>query len=170
MLNKSLRFVDNLSEWSGRVVSLLIYGMLGTLVYEVFARYVFNAPTIWAHETSAFFFGAYFMLGAAYCLRREGMISVDVIYRRLSRRTQAILDVITFFFFLAVCFTLIWPGGIDALHSWRVGEHTNTTWMPPLYPARTVIPVAALLLVLQGIANFIRNARIAFTGRALKEE
>ena len=170
MLNKSLRLIGNLSEWSGRVVSLLVYGIMGTLIYEVFARYIFNKPTIWAHEASGFFFGAYFMLGAAYCLRHEGMISVDIIYRHLSRRTQSVLDVITFIFFAAVCVTLIWPGWIDAIHSWHIGEHTNSTWMPPLYPARTVIPVAACLLLLQGTAKFIRDAITAITGRELKEK
>jgi TRAP-type mannitol/chloroaromatic compound transport system permease small subunit len=170
MLIKSLRFIDSLSDKSGKVVSLLIYGVLGTLVFEVFARYLFNRPTIWAHETSTFFFGAYFMLGAAFCLRREGMITVDIIYGRLSRRTQAWMNMGTFLFFLAVCLVLIWLGGKDAIYSWSVWEHTNTTWEPPLYPFKTVIPVAAFLLLLQGIARFIRDASIAFTGKELKED
>ena len=169
MLSKSLRFIDILSEWSGKVVSVLIYGTLLTLVYEVFARYVFNAPTNWAHETSAFFFGAYFMLGAAYCLYREGMISVDIIFRRLPKRTQAILNVITFIFFLGVCFILIWYGGIAAADSWRAEEHSNSVWRPPVYHIRTAIPVGAFLLVLQGIAKFIRDASIAFSGKELEE-
>jgi len=170
MLKKVLRAIDTMSEWSGWVVSLLIYGVMGTLVYEVCARYIFNSPTIWAHETSTFFFGAYFMLGAAYCLRREGMISVDILYCRLPRRIQAMLNLITFGFFLAVCVILIWAGGKDAAYSWSVWERTNTTWEPPLYPLRTIIPVAALMLLLQGIAQFIRDASIAFTGREIKED
>jgi TRAP-type mannitol/chloroaromatic compound transport system permease small subunit len=170
MLQTSLlSFIDNLSEWSGRVVSVLIYGVLLTLVYEVFARYVFNAPTIWAHESSAFFFGTYFMLGAAYCFRHEGMISVDIIYRHLPKRTQAVLNLITFAFFLAICLTLIWIGGIDALDSWQAWENSNSTWAPPLYPIKTMIPIGALLLLLQGIAKFVRDASIAFTGKELGE-
>ena len=170
MLKRILRFIDNLSEWSGKVVSLLIYGVLGTLIYEILARYLFNKPTIWAHETSVFFFGAYFMLGAAYGLKNEGMIHVDIIIRRLPRRTQATLNVITFLFFLAVCMSLVWGGGNDAVYSWRVWEHTNTTWGPPLYPLKTVVPIAAFLLLLQGIAHLIRDACIAFTGKELKED
>jgi len=170
MLNKALRFIDRLSEWTGRITSLLIYGVLGTLIYEVFARYIFNSPTIWAHETSTFFFGAYFMLGAAYCLRHDSMIHVDILSRRLSLRKQAILNVFTFALFVAVCVPLIWMGGEDAAYSWSVKEHTNTTWAPPLYPLRIVIPVAASLLFLQGIARFIRDVRTAFTGKELKED
>jgi|MudIll2142460700_1097286.scaffolds.fasta_scaffold142794_1 TRAP-type mannitol/chloroaromatic compound transport system permease small subunit len=170
MLKKTLRFIDNLSDKSGKVISPMIYVVLGTLVFEVFARYLFNRPTIWAHETSTFFYGAYFMLGAAYCLRHEGMITVDIIQRRLPRRIQALLNMITFVFFLAVCLVLLWLGGKDALYSWKVGEHTNTTWEPPLYPLKTVIPVAAFLLLLQGIARFIRDASIACTGKEVKED
>lgn len=170
MLKKALRFIDQLSEWTGRVTSFLIYGVLGTLVYEVFARYVFNSPTIWAHETSSFFFGGYFMLGAAYCLRHDSMIHVDILCRRLSPRKQAALNVLTFVLFVAVCVPLIWMGGKDAAYSWSVREHTNSTWAPPLYPLRIVIPVAASLLFLQGIARFIRDVSITFTGKELKED
>ena len=170
MLKKTLRFIDQLSEWTGRVTSLMIYGVLGTLIYEVFARYVFNSPTIWAHETSTFFFGAYFMLGAAYCLRHDSMIHVDILSRRLSLRKQAALNVVTFVLFVAVCIPLIWMGGKEAAYSWSVREHTNTTWAPPLYPLKIVIPVAASLLFLQGIARFIRDVSIAFTGKELKED
>lgn len=98
------------------------------------------------------------------------MISVDIIYGRLSRRKQAVLNMITFLFFLAVCYVLIWLGGKEAIYSWNVWERTNTTWEPPLYPLKTVVPVAAFLLFLQGIANFIREFSIALSGKELKEE
>jgi TRAP-type mannitol/chloroaromatic compound transport system permease small subunit len=170
MVRKFLRGIDNLSEKTGRFVSILVYGVLGTLVFEVFARYIFDKPTIWAHETSTFFFGAYFLLGGAFCLRREGMIFVDVIYGRLSRRKQAILNMITFPFFLAVCYVLIWLGTQETIYSWSVWERTNTTWEPPLYPLKTVVPVAAFLLFLQGVANFIRELTIALGRKELTEE
>jgi TRAP-type mannitol/chloroaromatic compound transport system permease small subunit len=170
MLRTILRGVDSLSEKTGKIISILIYGVLGVLVFEVFARYFVDRPTIWAHETSAFLFGAYFLLGGAFCLRREGMIFVDVIFARLSRRKQAVLNMITFPFFLGVCYVLIWLGGEEAIYSWNVWEHTNTTWEPPLYPLKTVTPVAAFLLLLQGFVNFIREASMALRGKELKEE
>ena len=169
MLKKTVHFIDQMSEWNGKITHYLVYGFLGTLVYEIFARYLFNSPTIWAHEISTFFYGAYFLLGAAFSLRRGGMISVDIIVSRLSRRTRASLNVITFFFLLAVCLTLLWLGGNDALYSWSIRERTNSTWGPPLYPLRMVIPISAFLLLLQGIADFIREASIAFTGKELGE-
>jgi TRAP-type mannitol/chloroaromatic compound transport system permease small subunit len=169
MLKKAVHFIDHLSEWNGKITHFLIYGFLGTLVYEIFARYLFNSPTIWAHEMSTFFYGAYFLLGAAFSLRRGGMISVDILVNRLSRRARAFLNVITFFFLLSVCLALLWLGGKDALYSWSIRECTNSTWGPPLYPLRMVIPVSAFLLMLQGMADFIREACIAFTGKELEE-
>ncbi len=170
MLMRILRGIDSLSEFTGKITSILVYGVMGTLVLEVFARYFFDRPTIWAHETSAFLFGAYFLLGGAFCLRREGMIFVDVVYSRISRRKQAAVNMITFVFFLAVCYVLIWLGSQEAIYSWSVWERTNTTWEPPLYPLKTVTPVGAFLLLLQGIANFIREANMALRGKELREE
>jgi TRAP-type mannitol/chloroaromatic compound transport system permease small subunit len=170
MLRKTLRFIDRLSDVSGKIVSPLIYGVLGTLVFEVFARYFFNRPTIWAHETSTFFFGAYFMLGAAYCLRHDGMIAVDIISRHLPLRIQAALNMLGFIILLSICLVLIWFGGKEAIYSWTIWEHSNTTWEPPLYPLRTVVPLASLLLLLQGIARFIRDTSVVLTGRTLKED
>ncbi len=166
MLNRVLRFIDSLSDWSGRIAGVLILGMLGPLLYEVVARYIFRAPTLWAHETSGFVFGFYFMLGAAFCLRIKGHVAVDILYIRLSARAQAILDVITFFLFLAMCVALIWYGGMAALTSWQSNEHTNSVWGPPLYPLRTIVPIGALLLFLQGVGKFIRDVTVAVTGKS----
>src|SRR3990172_12684201 len=167
-MQRTLKLIDGLSYWSGRAVCILIYGMVASLLYEVISRYLFNAPTNWAHDAATYFFGTYFMCGAAYCLRTKRMISVDLIYGRLSRRTQAIINVCTFIFFLAICYTLIWLGGKDAIASWRVGERSiASTWRPILYPLKMVIPVATFLLLLQGLADFVREASMAFTGKEL---
>ncbi|MCK4794857.1 MAG: TRAP transporter small permease subunit [Desulfobacteraceae bacterium] len=166
MLNRVLHFIDSFSDWSGKIASVLVFGILGVLLYEIVARYLFNAPTLWAHETSGFIFGFYFLLGAAYCLRTKGHVSVDILYDRLSTRTQAILDVVTFVLFLAVCITLIWYGGKAAANSWRLNEHTSSLWGPPLYPLRTVVPIGALLLLIQGVGKFVRDFTTAVTGKS----
>lgn len=166
ILNRFLQLIDSFSDWSGKIVSVLVLGILGVLLFEIVARYVFHAPTLWAHETSSFIFGFYFLLGAAYCLRVKGHVSVEILYDRLSPRTKAILDVVTFFLFLAMCITLIWYGGKAAANSWRLNEHTNSVWGPPLYPLRTVVPIGALLLLIQGIGKFVRDLTVAVTGKS----
>jgi TRAP-type mannitol/chloroaromatic compound transport system permease small subunit len=155
-----------MSEWSGHLSSFLIFGILGTLLTEILLRYIFDLPTIWAHELSGFIFGAYFMLSSAYVLHIKGHVGVDIVYGRLPVRTRAIIDLITFIFFVLVCITLIWWGGRVALQSWQTGERTSSDWLPPLAPIRTVIFIGALLLLLQGVTKFVEDLRIAFHKRS----
>ena len=166
-----MRFIDRVSYWSGTITSFLIYAMLGSLLIEVIARYAFNSPTSWAHDVATYSFGAYFMLGAAYALRSGRMISVDIIFGRLSRRNQAIVNSLTFIFFLSVCYVLIWQSGHDALLSWNARERSiYSTWGPPLYPLKMVVPIATFMLLLQGVANVIREVTIALGGNASEDK
>lgn len=153
-----LKFIDRMSGWTGRATSYLVLLLSGVVMYEVVCRYVFNAPTIWAQETSTFLYGAFFMLGGAYVFLIDGHVRVDIFYTRLSRRGKAIVDLISFpiFFFLFIGI-LVWEGGKMAIWSWSIWEHTQSPWSPPIYPLKTVIPVAALLLLLQGIARYVRD-------------
>jgi len=168
IVKRLLRIIDDISDRSGSIISVLWYFMLIPLILEVILRYGFNRPTIWAHEIAAMVFGAYFMLGAAYCLRHKGHIAVDVLYLRLSERKRAIIDIVTFIFFLAICVTLIWHGGIIARDSWQTLEHSNSTFAPPLYYMKTAVPLGTLMLLVQGLAKLIRDFVIAITGKELE--
>jgi len=165
MLKAILRFIDSQSDWTGRIGSVFIFGILGALLFEIFARYLFNSPTDWAHETSAFIFGSYFLLAGAYVLSIRGHVSIDIVYGRLPVRAQAILNLVTFIFLLLMCITLIWWGGQAALRAWQTGETSNSLWQPPTAPIRMMIPIGAFLLLIQGIAKFIRNLNTAITGK-----
>jgi TRAP-type mannitol/chloroaromatic compound transport system permease small subunit len=164
MIDRFLSVVDHISEWVGNFSNFLIFGMLGVLLFEVLARYLFSAPTIWAHELSGFIFGTYFILLGANVLRIKGHVGIDILYGRFPVRVRAIIDLCTFIFFLLVCITLIWWGGQVALQAWQSGERTTSDWLFPLAPIRTIIAIGAILLLLQGIAKFIRDLRIAITG------
>jgi TRAP-type mannitol/chloroaromatic compound transport system permease small subunit len=157
-IEKVLTYVDRVSEWVGKATSYLILLLTAVISYEVVLRYGFNAPTIWAQETSTYIFGAFFMLGGAYVMRHEGHVRVDIVYSRLSPRGRAIVDIITFpiFFFLFLGI-LVMEGTRMAVWSWSIWEHTQSPWSPPIYPLKTVIPVAALMLFLQGAARYIRD-------------
>ena len=157
-LGKVLKFVDGMSEWTGKAASYLVLLLTAAISYEVVARYVFNAPTLWAQEVATYLYGSFFMLGGAYVMRHDGHVRVDIFYSRLSSRGKAIIDLITFpvFFFLFVG-VLVWEGSNMAIWSWSIWEHTQSPWSPPIYPLKTVIPVAALLLLLQGIARYVHD-------------
>jgi TRAP-type mannitol/chloroaromatic compound transport system permease small subunit len=165
-IEKVLIYIDQVSEWTGKATSYLILLLTGVITYEVVLRYGFNAPTIWAQETSTYIFGAFFMLGGAYVMHHDGHVRVDIIYSRLSPRGRAITDLITFpiFFFLFLGILVI-EGTNMAIWSWSIWEHTQSPWSPPIYPLKTVIPVAALLLVLQGAARYIRDVLVLVKNR-----
>lgn len=165
-IEKVLTYVDWVSEWTGKATSYLILLLTAVITYEVVLRYAFNAPTIWAQETSTYIFGAFFMLGGAFVMRHDGHVRVDIIYARLSPRDKAIVDLITFpiFFFLFLGI-LVTEGTKMAIWSWTIWERTQSPWSPPIYPLKTVIPVAALLLLLQGTARYIRDVLILVKNR-----
>jgi len=162
-----VRIIDTTSEWTGKMVSFLIVFAMLVLLYEIVSRYVFHAPTLWAHEVSHHFYGAHFMLGAAYALLHQMHVRTDVIVGRLSPRAQAVVASIAslvFFYFIGL---LLWNGGLMAWTSILRNEHVTSVFRSPLWPAKLTIPIGAFLLFMQGIADFIRNTYYASTGRRL---
>lgn len=162
-----LRIVNSVSEWTGKFVSFLVIVIIGVTIWEVVLRYVFNAPTIWAFDAAYLIFGAYGVLGGAYTLYLRGHVNVDIFYGRLSLRTRAIVDLVTSIFFFLFCGLLLWKGGEMAWDSLKIMERGSSAWSPPVYPIKMTIPIAAFLLLLQGLAKFIRDLLIAATGREI---
>lgn len=153
--------IDFISDWSGKVFSFLAVIVVGVISYEVIARYAFNAPTIWAHETMTYLCGFYYIMGGAYTFYFKGHVSVDVLYVRLSPRVQAIVDLITFPLFFIYLGVLIWTGADYGWESVVFRETSPTAWAPPVYPLKLSIPVGACLVLLQGLAKFVRDFNIA---------
>ena len=151
------RIIDTISDKTGRIVSFLILFLAIALMYEVVARYVFNKPSQWAHELGMFMFGAACMLSGAYVLLHKSHVNLDLLYSRVTRRKQAILDLITAPVFFFVMILILWHGTDFALNSWKMLEISSSPWHPPYYPIKTIIPIAALLLLLQGTVKFIRD-------------
>jgi len=164
-LASMLSIIDSISEWSGRVVCFLIPCTVVVMVYEVVARYGFNAPTEWAYESTIFLFGACMIIGGAYTHRYGAHVNVDIVYGRLSSRGKAILDLFTTMLFFLFVGILLWRGWEFGLTSVRNLEHTDTLWSPPIYFFKMTLPIGAGLLFLQGLAKFIRNLTTAVTGR-----
>ncbi len=165
ILTRLLSIIDRVNKWVGQIIFPLILVMTLVLVYEVVLRYVFNNPTKWAHELSQMVFGTYFMLGAGYAMLHKSHIGVDVFHARLSPRKKAIVDLITsvlFFLFIGV---MLYKGGELARDAWIRGKASETYWGPPLAPLLTMLPLGAFLLLLQGMAKFIRDLITAVLGR-----
>lgn len=162
-----LRIMDHISNWSGKIASFLILAMIVIVGYEVVLRYVFDRPTLWAHESAQFVFGAMSIMGGAYVLYRGAHVKMDVVYSRCSPRKKAILDLITAPIFFCFAVVLLWTSGEIAWESLQELERSNSQWRPPIYPIKMLIPVAALLLLLQGIAKFVRDIFTGITGKEL---
>ncbi|PID35938.1 MAG: C4-dicarboxylate ABC transporter substrate-binding protein [Rhodobacterales bacterium] len=157
LLTRYLVLQDGLSDFVGRAISWLVLGLIGVLMLEIVARYFLNSPTIWAHETSTMLYGAFCILAGTYTLRHRGHVRSEVIYGALNTRWKALMDTIIFAMGLVVLAVFLDMAIDFAAHSWEVREYSNKSiWQPPIYPIKTVIPVAVGLLLLQNIAEFLR--------------
>jgi TRAP-type mannitol/chloroaromatic compound transport system permease small subunit len=153
--------VDRFNSWFGRLWALAIFGVTLAVLYEVVSRSVFGRGTVWSNETTIYLSAVAYLVGGGYALAHRRHVRIDLIHERLSRRTRRLLDGFTFLFFLVYVGALIWVGTTMAWTSFLQGEGTGTPWNPPIWPVKFAIPLAALLLLLQGVANLLRDIGIA---------
>jgi len=164
---RGLIYVDAISNWSGKFVAFLIVFLIGALIWEVVLRYAFDSPTIWVHESCQLIFAIYGILGGAYALLHKAHVTCDLLYVRFSVRVRAILDLITSPMFFIFCGVLLLDSLGFGLTSLKQLQHSTTPFSPPLYPFKLMLPLAALLIILQGLAKFTRDFYVAITGRLL---
>jgi TRAP-type mannitol/chloroaromatic compound transport system permease small subunit len=166
-MEKFLQQIDRLSASVGKAFSWCIVVMILAVCYEVFVRYVLRAPTSWAYDLSYILYGALFMMAGAYTLSRNAHVRGDIFYRLLPPRGQATIDLVLYFaFFLPGILALIWFGIPYVEMSWRF--HEVSVYSPaniPIYPLKTLIPIAAFFLLIQGIAEILRCIICLKTGR-----
>ena len=161
-----LSVADRLSTWSGKVFAWLIVVLMLVVSIEVFKRYILNAPTAWIFDLDAMLYGTLFMMCGAYTLSQDGHVRGDFLYTNMRPRTQASFDLALYIlFFIPGIIALIYAGYYYAGDSWRIGERSNVTYEgPPVAPFKTVIPIAGVLVMLQGIAEIIRCIDCLRTG------
>jgi TRAP-type mannitol/chloroaromatic compound transport system permease small subunit len=150
--------VDRVSTWIGQFFSWLVVGLTALIGYEVFSRYVLNSPHAWAFDAMIMMYGTMFMMAGAYTLSKNGHVRGDILYGFLKPRTQAIFDLILYvIFFIPGVIALAYAGYGYAADSWRILEHSSITADgPPLYPFKTIIPLAGVILLFQGIVEIFR--------------
>ncbi|MDX1344808.1 MAG: TRAP transporter small permease subunit [Sedimenticolaceae bacterium] len=151
------RLVGRINGFTGEFVAY--WSMLAVFVYyyEVIARYVFNSPTNWAHESMFLMFGMQYLLAGGYTLREGSHVRVDVIYTHLSERSKAIMDLITSVFFFIFVITLLVTGWIFFHDSFAIKEVSFTEWGIQYYPVKFALPLGAALILLQGIAILLKD-------------
>lgn len=150
--------IEQLSIRIGRAFGWCILILTLSVVYEVFVRYALNAPTLWVFDMMVQMYGALFLMAGPYALAQDAHVRADVVYRLVSVRWQARIDLILFIvFFFPGMFALVWFGWEIAGDSWRYKE---VSWNSPariqIYFFKTLIPVAGALFIVQGIAECLR--------------
>lgn len=166
MITRFIYSVEGLNVWIGRAFGWCILILTLSVSYEVFVRYVLNAPTVWAFDMMVQMYGALFLMAGPYALAQDAHVRGDVLYRLFPVRWQARIDFVLYLiFFFPGMMALFWYGWEIAADSWRYKE---VSWNSPariqIYFFKTLIPLAGALLMLQGLAELFRCARAMRSG------
>ncbi|RIA47670.1 TRAP transporter small permease subunit [Dichotomicrobium thermohalophilum] len=162
-----IRFIETITRAVGYTAALVVIPLALGVSYEVFARYFFGAPTIWAFELGYTLMGVHFLLGGALTLQKQAHVRIDLIYARLSPRMRAVLDLTLYLVLILPCLYLISDRLIEyASSAYQSGERSgNSAWNPVIWPFRAIIAFSFVLLLLQVIAECLKAVRAIF-GRA----
>jgi TRAP-type mannitol/chloroaromatic compound transport system permease small subunit len=168
-LSKALSVIDSISAYTGRIVGLIAVPMIIALIYEVVARYVFHRPTIWSYDITYMIYGTHYLLGAAYTLHVKGHIRIDLVYMKFSQRGRAVIDVFGYLIIFFPVMAILVVSGIDmAKEAYEIREVSQfSPWQPILWPFKSCIFVGFFLLLLQGIAEFIRSLIMMVRGKEI---
>jgi TRAP-type mannitol/chloroaromatic compound transport system permease small subunit len=165
-VQKFLHTIDAISTWTGKAVAWLIIALMTVVCLEVFKRYILNAPTAWIFDAENMLYGTFFMLAGAYTLAQNAHVRGDFLYSSMRPRLQAWLDLVLYLvFFIPGIAALIYSGYYYAADSWHIAEHSTVTADgPPVYHFKSMIPLAGILVILQGIAEIVRCVVCIKTG------
>jgi TRAP-type mannitol/chloroaromatic compound transport system permease small subunit len=154
----TIRAIDQIALWSGRTVAWLIVPMVAGLAYEVFARYLFEAPTIWAYDMTYMLYGTFFMLGSAFTLQRKGHIRTDSYYGEWSPRRQATVDLVCYLvMFMPFAAVFAFSGWGYFVKAYVTHEtFVSSPWSPITWPFKLMMPVAGVLLLIQGASECLK--------------
>ncbi len=158
-----LRFdeiIDHTNERVGRITAFLVIPLVAVVIYEVLARYLFNAPTVWAFELTTFIYGIHYMVGLGYTLKQQGHVSIDIVEAKLPTKVRNLLKIIVgFILFIPTVGFLTYGSARYAVNSWQSMERASTSWAPLLAPYKTFMAIGFILLLIQGISTIIQSWR-----------
>jgi len=174
-MTQFLYFIDRLSAWTGKAFAWCILVLTFATSYEVFVRYVLRSPTSWAFDISYIMYGTLFMMAGGYALSRNAHVRGDFVYRLWPPRIQAGIELVLYFiFFFPGVLALVYAGIVYAQESWSympfgptgpMGEISiNSPVGVPIFPLKTLLPIASFILLLQGVAETIRCVQCLKTG------
>jgi len=165
-IRRIVKGIDTISEYSAKVIIWLVVVLTFVIGYEIISRYLLNQPTKWSFDLSYMIGGTFFLMGEAWTLSKNQHVRIDILYNRFSLKTRAIIDIVLYLLF----FFPLWGGLLYALipyvaFSWDIGEKSmQGYWQPIIYPFKTIMPIGVGLLLLQGVAELLKNIVILCGG------
>lgn len=164
-LKKAVWLMESLSTGVAKGVKWLIPCFVVITIIDVGLRYFFQAPTLWARELVSLLFGPMWMLTGAYLLTTDEQVRMDLVFQYFSMRKKAIFDLITFTLFFFYFGVMVFYGWQDWWSTLINNEHSRSIWRPVMWPFKLAIPVGVSLLLIAGVAKYIRDLYTAITGR-----
>lgn len=167
-----VRVIDKFTDTTGTWVAWLNLPLVLAVSVEVFSRYLFNAPTVWSFDVTYMLYGTIFMLGSAFALHKGAHIRTDFFYERWSVKTRGWVDSVSYVaLFFPALIVFFWVSASEAWYAFSIGETSEQTpWRPILWPFKAVVPLAALLLLIQGVSETIKCLHAARTGVELEHK
>jgi len=158
MLETLSNALERIIKKEGDITSMLVYPLLLVVVYEVFMRYAFNAPTTWGFEATTFIYGLHYMFGLAYTDAYDGHVKVDIFTALAPEKVQVFLRILTnLIFFMPVFFCMTLWSVTYAYTSFSGLEVNPTSWAPPIWPLKILMALCFGFLLIQGIANLLKD-------------
>lgn len=156
---KLAKAITQLNLWVGRIASWLIVPLFVLLMADVIMRYVVGSAAIWTAELAQLVFGVYAVIAGGYLLAERAHVNVDILYGKFSTTQKARVDLATSFLFLAFMCVLVWQASDMAWESAEKFERSSSIWNPPVWPVKMFIPIAGVLLLLQGFVRIASDIR-----------
>jgi len=171
-LVRAVNVIDKFTDTTGTWVAWLNVPLVIAVSIEVFSRYLLDAPTIWSFDVTYMLYGTIFMLGAAYALHKGAHIRTDFFFEKWSIRTKGIIDSTAYIvFFFPSIFVFLLVSGQEGWYAFEIGETSEQTpWRPILWPFKMVVPLACLLLLIQGVSETIKSVYAARLGIELEHK
>ena len=171
-LIKAVRIIDKFTDTTGTWIAWLNVPLVAAVAFEVISRYAFHAPTVWSFDVTYMLYGTIFMLGAAYALHKGAHIRTDFFFEKWSIRTKGVIDSIAYLvFFFPAIFTFLVVSWAEGWYAFEIGEVSEQTpWRPILWPFKMVVPLACLLLLIQGVSETIKSLYAARFGIELEHK
>jgi TRAP-type mannitol/chloroaromatic compound transport system permease small subunit len=154
-LSVSTSAITALNRWIFRLTVWMMAIVVPVMIYEVVARYLFNAPTVWGMELAVLIFGPYFLFGGPYLLHLKGHVTLDLARQRMSAAWQRRMDLLNYPIIITFCGILLYFSVPSAWSSWSYRETSFSAWNPPIWPVKVAVPVALALMMLQALAEYM---------------